>query len=590
MTGNNMKKERVSFMKYCFIVLVLLVINCHLLVAAQPLRILSVVPQLNGCDDITLGNMVVTISGGVAPYIYSACLSSNETGICDQTFSYPATRKSMFTLTNLPARVPDGSFGYFITVSDANGSSVTSPTGQFNGYFFPQTPTPVTFTTNTSNPLCSGDAGSIRINAQGGNQLYSYSLNDGPFSEPLASPIDIPAGAGTYTINLKDSSGCTQPPAQVVTLNSPAPVTFTTSFINPPCFGTKGSIIINAQGGSGFYTYKINGGSASRAAPSPIIIPSDAGTYTVALRDSNNCSGGPFQTVTLTSPTDIGFTIATKNGCNGLPTGSITVTGASGGTGPNYFASLNGGPFQKIPATFSDLAGSTTPYTLLVQDSKGCQSVQQLITIKESTPITALFAVKPATLNGGADGAISVTSVIGGVPPYTWNIGTGIEQPVTQPFIGLTANSYTATVTNSNGCISAFQQIEVVQPTSTEIVGVITTPAVALPTAASATAFAAAMSITDEISAEFADPIVAVTQANGSIRIIAESNTSLQYSINGINGPFQLSPLFTGLTAGTYLLAVIPLPPCTGAGAVGCAVVGVAPSAISGYISTKYCL
>ena len=45
--------------------------------------------------------------------------------------------------------------------------------------------------------------------------------------------------------------------------------------------------------------------------------------------------------------------------------------------------------------------------------------------------------VKNVTLNGGDDGAISINLIYGGTAPYTYNIGTGIENPTTEPFTGL---------------------------------------------------------------------------------------------------------------------------------------------------------
>ena len=119
--------------------------------------------------------------------------------------------------------------------------------------------------------------------------------------------------------------------------------------------------------------------------------------------------------------------------------------------------------------------------------------------------------------------------------------------------------------------VSPFDEILITEPTSPVIVGVLSTPAT-LTTTLSLSKIARLRSAPTQL---FSGSGAAVsTQANGSLRIIAKSRTSLQYSINGIAGPFQDSPFFPNLTAGTYPLAVRPLADCTGASAVGCGVVG----------------
>lgn len=564
-------------MKKCLLALLALCF-CGNLLASAPLQILSAVARNNGCNDPQRGSIAVTISGGVAPYVYSVCYNFDPAGGCDTIQASPSTNALEYTFTNLFVQ-QTGFSSFFVFVSDSAGSSVQFPRSLI-GIQFPGVAA-VTFNVASASPACVGGNGSIIVTADGGNGLYSVSLNGGAFTPPAASPVTIPAAPGTYTVDVQDSSGCPQPPSQQVTVNqsTATPVTFTASATNALCHDTNGTIAISAQGGSGLYTFSLDGGPFFPAfQASPFSFPAPPATYTVAVQDSNGCSGGQLQTITILNPAPVTFAFTTSGSCKGLPNGSISVTSASGGSGKGYTASLNDGPFLQIPITFSNVAGGT--YSVIAQDSQGCQSDTGRIIVPSSTPITSIFAVKKVTMNGGTDGAISVKQMYGGTGPFTWDIGTGVTQSTAVPFTGLAADVYTVTVTDSNGCLVPFQQVFVTEPESPEIVEVISTNATIIPPAVIPPAFTLFAAARKNVAEKPAEPqelssLQAVpTLPNGSLRIIADSRTSLQYSINGLAGPFQDSPLFTGLVAGTYQLAVRPRPDCTGAQAIGCGVVG----------------
>ena len=308
------------------ILLTILSMGCQLLFANQPLQFVSIVAVNNGCSNPNTGNITATISGGVAPYTYSIC-SLFDVDDCRPVPNVPASppvNATHWTFENINYTLSANS--YIVTVQDSAGHSI-SP------FDFTSIPpfVPVTFTATSVNPLCSGQNGQIIIMAQGGSGLYSYSINGGPFSSPQPSPITALIPAGTSIVAVEDSTGCAAGSTQTITIVSPTPVTFTTSFTSPLCHNGNGSIRIAAQGGTGLYTYSLNGGPASPLLPNPLTLSVPAGTYAIALHDSNACTGGPAQTVTLTNPSQVTFTATSKNGCNGLPTGSITVSAASGG-------------------------------------------------------------------------------------------------------------------------------------------------------------------------------------------------------------------------------------------------------------------
>jgi len=88
-------------------------------------------------------------------------------------------------------------------------------------------------------------------------------------------------------------------------------------------------------------------------------------------------------------------------------------------------------------------------YTITVTDIFGCVDSSSLI-ITEPFPITAPPLTSTPDTNNTGLGTATISSVNGGTPPYTYNWlpsgGTGSTA------IGLTAGTYTVTVSDSNGC------------------------------------------------------------------------------------------------------------------------------------------
>jgi hypothetical protein len=128
--------------------------------------------------------------------------------------------------------------------------------------------------------------------------------------------------------------------------------------------------------------------------------------------------------------------------CFGAADGSIDVT-VSGGT-PPYAYLWSDGP------TTQDRSGlAAGSYSLTVTDANGCLANVNA-TITEPPLLVAGETHIDVPCFGGATGSIDV-SVSGGTPPYAYLWSDG---PTTQDRSGLTAGSYSLTVTDANGCLA----------------------------------------------------------------------------------------------------------------------------------------
>lgn len=127
--------------------------------------------------------------------------------------------------------------------------------------------------------------------------------------------------------------------------------------------------------------------------------------------------------------------------------GSLTVS-ATGGSEP-YLFSINGGDFISS-AVFQNL--STGNFTIQAKDANGC-----IGTLLPSPSLTSPGSTLTASASTGIDnscltdnGSISVLAS-GGVPPYTYRLGTG-SLVSTADFANLASGNYSVAIRDAEGC------------------------------------------------------------------------------------------------------------------------------------------
>jgi hypothetical protein len=126
--------------------------------------------------------------------------------------------------------------------------------------------------------------------------------------------------------------------------------------------------------------------------------------------------------------------------CNGGNNGTATAT-ATGNLVPVTYLWSNG-------ATTASITGLTAgTYTVTVTETPTCTAVAAY-TVTEPLAMDAACSKTDATTIGGADGTASVIAT-GGTAPYTYLWSNG---QTTASITGLTAGTYTVTVTDLNGC------------------------------------------------------------------------------------------------------------------------------------------
>jgi len=378
----------------------------------------------NGCtavDSVTLtqpGLLFAGIGGIVQPTCNSSADGSLQSSGFGGTPGYTFLWNTGATTANITGLTGGN---YTVTVTDANGCTDS-------GIQALSAPNAMVLTSDTAGESCNGAAdGEAYVFVTGGTTPYTYAWNTGSTNDTVTGLT-----AGSYTVTVTDSNNCLD--SITVIIDAGAGVTLSAAGTDPLCNGdTTGTATATATG-AGTLTYAWStGGNTST------ITGLTANSYTVTVTDANGCTDS--DTAILVDPTVLTVSAAgTDPACNGGTTGSATATGA-GGTGTITYAWSTGG----AGATITGLTADT--YTVTATDANGCTATDTTL-ISDPTAIVATGSPQLHETCATTDGEATVSVANAqGTPTFAWSNG-GTTQTIT----GLTADTYTVTVTDGSSC------------------------------------------------------------------------------------------------------------------------------------------
>lgn len=361
-----------------------------------------------------------------------------------------------------------------------------------------------------SNIACYGGTGTVKATAINGWGPYTYAW--GPGGQTSATVSGLPAGADTVTVT--DTNACAA--TAVVILTQPAQLIATIKNTPATCGNNNGTATALVSGGVTQYAYYWNPSGQTTAKATGLSV----GSYTVTVTDKNSCT--VTSQVKITQPAVVTATMGsiTPVNCFGENNGAATVTPGGGASPYTYSWAPSGG--NAATATGLTAGG----YTVTVSDTNGCTATASA-TITQPTLLTATISATNNILCNGGVGSAAVTAA-GGTSSYNylWAPSGGTSATGT----GLTAGSYTVTVQDAHGC-SATASTIITQP------NILT--------------------------------VNAFTTAN--VACNGQSNGSAGQTTTGGTGPYAYTwtpaagtmDTATGLSAGTYTLAIVDQHGCT---------------------------
>jgi nitrous oxidase accessory protein NosD len=249
---------------------------------------------------------------------------------------------------------------------------------------------------------CNGGSATVTVSASGGTGSYT---GTGTFT----------VTAGTYTYTVNDINGCSA--TTTITVTEPtALIASSSQGASILCFGGTTTVTVSATGGtspySGLGTFTVS-----------------AGTHTYTVTDANGCTTST--TITVSEPSQL---LANYSASPILCYGGYTVVTISGSGGTAPYTGT--GPANQYVGT--------TVYT--ISDVSGC-TASVSVTLTQPMKVEGTTTTVGTTCAGN-DGSASITATGGtGVYTYLWTGGQ-----TTQTATGLSAGTYTVTITDGNGC------------------------------------------------------------------------------------------------------------------------------------------
>jgi hypothetical protein len=178
-----------------------------------------------------------------------------------------------------------------------------------------------------------------------------------------------------------------------------------------------------------------------------------AGDYSVVVTDPNGCTAAS-DTITVTViDAPVAGTSVTDALCFGDTSGTATALPTGGLPGYTYL--WNTVPAQDSVTAIDLAAGS---YDVIVTDANGCTGTATAVVGEPSQLQVSTIPMAPSTI-GGSDGT-ALAIAFDGTPGYTYSWNTVPVQTNDQA-TGLSAGTYTVTVTDANGCTATASAVVV---------------------------------------------------------------------------------------------------------------------------------
>jgi len=350
-------------------------------VISEPPELIATIVGTNvSCNGNCNGSADLAVSGGITPYSYAwsdGATTEDISGLCAGMFS--------------------------VTLTDSNGCTVSDTV------IITELPS-LTATITGTDVSCNGTCdGASDLTVTGGTPPYSYTWSDGVTTEDISGLC-----AGTFSITLTDSNGCTV--SDTVIITEPPSLTATATGTDVSCNGAcDGASDLTVTGGTPPYSYTWSDGVTTED-----ISGLCAGTFSVTISDSNGCTVS--DTVIITEPPSLSATITgTDVSCNGTCDGTSDLT-VTGGTPPYSYAWSNGATSENI----ASLCAGT--YTVEISDANGCVT-SDTITINQRCPVADFNAsgigCRPLT--------VSFTNNTLYADSYLWDFGDGATSLLKDP-------------------------------------------------------------------------------------------------------------------------------------------------------------
>ncbi|MGB5508263.1 hypothetical protein, partial [Robiginitalea sp.] len=407
-------------------------------VISEPTEVMSTLVQSAQMTCTNSAELVLTASGGNAPYQYST----------DGISYFPMSGGNSHTFS-----VTDGVYQYY--VSDSNGCEA-SLSNQVS--IEPVPPLVLDIDQSAANINCAGEATAmLTAVATGGLGNYQYELyGDNTLTTLLAGPQSTGAFTGlpqgSYWIRAT-SLDCEAVSDEIV-ITDPAPLQIDREeFTNVTCAGEgNGTISVEVSGGTGEILYAISP-NLNQFDTTNEFYDLEPGVYDIIAQDENGCFITFEFTITAPMPVEVSATTLPEV-CSGSEDGSVELT-ITGGTAPYSTAFNSNDPADYVAGqtSFSGLASGT--YVIFVLDAQGCET-NTVVEIGEgvnlNATVTPIYECTGAIPENRLEVLLEDPSVSGEVM-YALDSTDPADMQLDPNFINIAPGSHYLAISHTNGCV-----------------------------------------------------------------------------------------------------------------------------------------
>ncbi len=392
------------------------------------------------CDSISAA-VVVTVNttptAGTITGTTSVCVGSTTTlsdAVTGGVWSSASTSVASISTTGVVTGASAGTAVISYTVTNACGSARATTTVTVNAL-----PTVASISGPTT--VCAGGTITLTDGTAGG----VWTSGSTSVATVSSTGVVTGASAGTAIISytVTNAAGCVARAISTVTVNTGITATITPA--GPTTFCTGGSVVLNANTGSG-YTYQWQiGGTNITGATTASYTASVAGNYTVVITSGACAATSAVRAVIVNTVFAGPITGATSVCIGATATVADTSTGGVWTSGSTGIATINS------TGTITGVAAGSAVISYSVTNACGTAVATRTITVNSPTTVAAITGTTTVCSGGTITLADATT---GGV----WTSGsTGIATVNTTGNVtGVAVGSapITYTVTNSFGCVS----------------------------------------------------------------------------------------------------------------------------------------
>ena len=388
-------------------------------------QILPLVPTL--CIGDTSVTLIANGIGGTPPYSFAWSTSSTLDSIYADTGTYIVAIMDSSGCPGTSDTVTVTAFASAITANAGADQFICSQYDTINLSGI---------VTAASGGTWSGGAGSYSPSKDSLNTIYT------------ATAGEITSGQLQLILTTSGNGSCPEEKDTTIIYFSTFDAIPVLNKQNVQCNGQdNGNANVSITGGKPPFTYQWNTTPPSTNTSVNTLTP---GNYSVTITDSLGCDSIlPF---VITEPDTFGVQSVIQDvACYGEFTASINIT-VIGAVSPYQFQWSNSTNNEDL---ISIVAGT---YIVTITDANLCDTAISYI-VNQPTILGVSYTKQDVTCNGGSNGSIDLT-VNGGSPSYFFNWSNSVS---TEDLNGLSAGTYSVTVSDQNGCDSVLS-ITINQP------------------------------------------------------------------------------------------------------------------------------